>query len=57
MTAVLLKCACQPCTCAVDEALAVKRGDQLFCSEACASGHINQEPCHGTEPCGCNCAG
>ncbi len=57
MTAVVLQCACPPCTCAVEDTTALRRGDQLFCSEACANGHIHREPCHDNEPCGCNCVG
>ncbi|QNI53946.1 metallothionein/ family 14 [Synechococcus sp. BIOS-E4-1] len=57
MTAVPVQCACPGCSCAVEEATAMRRGNQLFCSQACANGHINSEPCHGHEPCGCSCAG
>ncbi len=57
MTAVVLQCACPLCTCAVEDTTALRRGDQFFCSEACANGHIHSEPCHDNEPCGCNCVG
>ena len=55
MTTILVKCECLPCTCNVDEFTAVKRGNKLFCSEACATGHIDQKPGLGGGSCGCGC--
>ncbi|WP_114987768.1 metallothionein [Synechococcus sp. N19] len=49
-------CACPRCTCEVQAAQAVFRDGQSFCSEACATGHPNQEPYHGSGSCGCTCA-
>ena len=57
MTPILVQCDCAPCTCSVEEATAVMRGNKHFCSEACATGHINQESCHGTTHCDCQCGG
>ena len=57
MTSTFVQCDCPPCTCSVEEATAVTRGNKLFCSEACATEHINQVPCHGATHCGCNCSG
>ncbi|CAK23271.1 metallothionein [Synechococcus sp. CS-197] len=48
-------CACPDCVCTVSEGDAVLRDGSAFCSEACASGHKNQEPCHGNGSCGCTC--
>ena len=57
MTPILIQCDCTPCTCSVEEATAVMRGNKHYCSEACATGHINQESCHGTTHCDCQCGG
>ena len=46
-------CACPRCTCEVQVPQAVVRDGQSFCSEACATGHPNHEPCHGSDSCGC----
>ncbi|MBL6738829.1 MAG: conjugal transfer protein TrbI [Planctomycetaceae bacterium TMED241] len=48
-------CACLKCTCQVEEAKAVVVGGKVFCSEACSTGHLNHEPCHGAGSCGCSC--
>ncbi|MCP9929723.1 conjugal transfer protein TrbI [Cyanobium sp. AMD-g] len=45
-TPVTLQCACPGCHCTV-------QADSPFCSEACAKGHPNGEPCHA----GCGCEG
>ncbi|QNJ00474.1 metallothionein/ family 14 [Synechococcus sp. A15-62] len=49
-------CACSRCTCEVQASQVVVRDGQSFCSEACATGHPNHEPCHGSGSCGCTCA-
>ncbi|MCB4395264.1 conjugal transfer protein TrbI [Synechococcus sp. HB1133] len=56
MSSALLRCACERCTCEVQETKAVILHGLNFCSEACASGHPNNEPCHGSGSCGCTCA-
>ena len=56
MTVAMLRCACERCSCEVQESQAVVRHGQSFCSEACAMGHPNHEPCHGNGSCGCTCA-
>ncbi|QEY33004.1 conjugal transfer protein TrbI [Synechococcus sp. RSCCF101] len=55
MPATLVKCACAKCSCDVDPATAVSRDGRAYCSEACATGHPNHEPCHGGQGCGCSC--
>ncbi|MEC8441800.1 MAG: conjugal transfer protein TrbI [Cyanobacteriota bacterium] len=50
-----VKCACVNCTHQIDTAAAVVLSDKFFCSEACSSGHPNNEPCHGNGSCGCTC--
>ena len=47
-------CACPACTCQVAPDTAVRQGGQFFCSEACATGHQQNESCH--DACGCGCA-
>ncbi|MAR08143.1 MAG: conjugal transfer protein TrbI [Cyanobium sp. NAT70] len=56
MSTSLGNCACPPCTCEVQESTAVIRNGQSYCSDACATGHPNGEPCHSTGSCGCTCA-
>ncbi|RPF84359.1 MAG: conjugal transfer protein TrbI [Synechococcus sp. TMED20] len=50
------KCSCKSCTCVVEQSAAVVLNGQSFCSDACAQGHPNDEPCHGSGSCGCTCA-
>ena len=56
MSVSMLRCACERCSCEVLESQAVVRHGQSFCSDACATGHPNHEPCHGNGACGCTCA-
>ncbi|QNJ03483.1 metallothionein/ family 14 [Synechococcus sp. PROS-U-1] len=56
MPSTMLRCACERCTCEVQESKAVLLNGQSYCSDACATGHPNHEPCHGTGSCGCTCA-
>ncbi|MGL5081962.1 MAG: metallothionein [Microcoleaceae cyanobacterium] len=52
-TATQLKCACQPCLCIVSLEQAIQKDGQYYCSDACASGHVD-----GSKGCGhtgCNC--
>ena len=56
MSVSMLRCACERCSCEVQESQAVVRRGQSFCSDACATGHPNHEPCHGSGACGCSCA-
>ena len=56
MTATVVKCACLSCTCEVSSSSAISRNGQSFCSDSCASGHPNNEPCHDAAgACGCTC--
>ena len=56
MTTTLVKCACPTCACEVSGSAAVVKNHQSFCSDACASGHPNNEPCHDAAgACGCSC--
>jgi len=48
-----LKCACPGCNCKVQPETPFRSGTSLFCSDACAKGHPNGEPCHA----GCGCEG
>ncbi|WP_255482983.1 metallothionein [Synechococcus sp. MIT S9220] len=58
MMATVLKCACPDCNCDAGGSSAVQRNGQSFCSDACANGHPNDEPCHdGAGACGCRCGG
>ena len=57
MSPASVKCACPGCTCEAKDATLVVRNGQIFCSDACATGHPNNEPCHGSGSCGCDCAG
>ncbi|MDA7432845.1 metallothionein [Synechococcus sp. AH-601-N23] len=57
MSPASVKCACPSCTCEAKDATLVVRNGQNFCSDACATGHPNHEPCHGSGSCGCECAG
>ena len=50
-----LKCACPGCNCTVQPETPFRNGALLFCSDACAKGHPNGEPCHAG--CGCECHG
>ncbi len=49
------QCACPDCHCTVQLDTPFRNGALLFCSDACAQGHPNQEPCHAG--CGCECHG
>lgn len=49
------QCACPDCHCTVQLDTPFRNGALLFCSDACAKGHPNQEPCHAG--CGCACQG
>jgi len=40
-----VKCACASCTCTVDMERAVRRGNLLFCGEACAAAACTLEQC------------
>ncbi|ABI46621.1 metallothionein-related protein [Synechococcus sp. CC9311] len=55
MTTNLVRCDCPPCTCSIEEATAAMYGNKLFCSEACATAHINQEPSNSAEHTECSC--
>ena len=56
MTATIVKCACLSCTCEVSSSSAISRNGQSFCSDSCANGHPNNEPCHDAAgACGCTC--
>jgi len=35
----MVKCDCERCVCQVDPATALRVGDKVYCSEACAQGH------------------
>jgi hypothetical protein len=50
-----LQCACPACHCTVQVDSPFRNGALLFCSEVCAKGHPNAEPCHAA--CGCECYG
>jgi len=50
-----LQCACPGCHCTVQEDSLFRNGALLFCSDVCAKGHPNGEPCH--VGCGCECHG
>ena len=54
MTAVLLLCDCSLCKRSVEESRSIRVGGQHFCSETCAKGHPNMEPCDGERD-GYNC--
>lgn len=52
-TVTQMKCACETCLCIVNpDAGAVEKNGQYFCSEACASGHVDGKGC-GHSGCGC----
>ena len=56
MTTTIVKCACPSCSCDVSGSSAVFKNSQRFCSDACANGHPNNEPCHDADgACGCTC--
>jgi hypothetical protein len=40
-----MKCACASCTCTVDVDCAVRRGNLVFCGEACAATACTLEQC------------
>ena len=48
-----LECACPGCHCMVKADTPFRIDALLFCSDACAKGHPNGEPCHAS--CGCEC--
>ncbi|MCP9841628.1 metallothionein [Synechococcus sp. CS-1325] len=49
---VTLQCACPGCHCSVQPETLFRIGDKLFCTDACAKGHPNGEPCCNS--CDCN---
>jgi hypothetical protein len=48
----LVKCACDRCSCEISLEDAIKKGDQYYCCEACANGHVNDAGCKMS---GCGC--
>lgn len=46
------KCACPKCSCEVSSESAVKKGDKLYCSVACAEGHPDGMGCASSN---CHC--
>ena len=54
MTEALLLCDCSLCKRRVDGSRSIRVGGQHFCSEVCAKGHPNMEPCDGKLD-GCHC--
>jgi hypothetical protein len=48
----MVKCDCEPCICQVDPETALRVGDKVYCSEACAQGHPQGAGC-GREGCPC----
>ena len=54
MTVTMVKCACDRCNCEISLEEAIKKGDNYYCCEACANGHINDSSCHNSK---CNCGG
>ena len=51
-TTTKVKCDCAPCSCMVSPSTAVEKGGKYYCSEACATGHANDDQC-GKSGCGC----
>jgi Prokaryotic metallothionein len=41
-----IKCACASCVCTVNPDTAVRRGNLVFCGEACAAKACTIEECH-----------
>ncbi|MDB9525524.1 metallothionein [Oscillatoria sp. CS-180] len=52
-TVTQMKCACEDCLCIVDTSQAVEKDDRYYCSEACASGHMEGSGC-GHKGCTCH---
>jgi len=52
-TATQIKCACESCSCMVDEATGIKKNGQFYCSDACANGHPDGSGC-GHHGCDCH---
>ncbi|MCP9850705.1 conjugal transfer protein TrbI [Cyanobium sp. Morenito 9A2] len=50
-----LQCDCPSCHCTLQPDSPCRNGVLRFCSDACAKGHPNQEPCPAG--CGCDCHG
>ncbi len=48
----LVKCSCDRCDCEISLENAIKEGDQYYCCEACANGHVNDQSCKMSD-CGC----
>jgi len=46
-----MKCACASCTCTVDLTRALRRGNLVFCGEACASRACTVESCRCEHDC------
>ena len=49
----LVKCACDRCSCEISSEEAIKKGDEYYCCEACANGHINDQKCKMSD---CDCS-
>lgn len=46
------QCGCPDCTCQVQAGTVFNHDGELYCSEACATGHQHGEPCPSPE---CHC--
>jgi metallothionein len=51
-TVTQMKCACNACLCIVNLSDALTKDGKAYCSEACATGHVNGDSC-GQSACGC----
>ncbi|WP_071839783.1 metallothionein [Synechococcus sp. KORDI-100] len=40
-----LDCACEPCGCQISSQTSVEKDGKTYCSQACADGHAQQDPC------------
>lgn len=49
----LVKCACDRCQCEISLEAAIKKGDQYYCCQACANGHVDDQKCQMS---GCSCS-
>lgn len=47
-----VKCACEHCSCEVDQTNAIEQGGKYYCDESCANGHVDKATCGHA---GCNC--
>lgn len=50
----LVKCACDRCSCEISLEDAIKKGDQYYCCQACANGHVDANE-KGCKMSGCGC--